>query len=94
MFADHFALQVLGVAIDVEAAALDAETLQKGVVAHPVGEQRAHPGHPLGPVIVSTRHSHRLGNGISQVSDARVLKSASGLGVAEEMVGVAQGLAE
>ena len=90
--AHHTALAPLGVPVYVETAAFDAQPLEEGVVAHPVGEQRAHPRHSLGAVVVGPGHTHRLGHRVPQMADAGVLQPAPGLGVAKEMVGMAQRL--
>ena len=93
-FADYAALAPLRVAVDVETAAFDAQAFQKGIVAHPVGDQRAHPGNPLRAVVVGAGDAYRLGYRIPQVADAGVLQPAAGFGVAEKVVGVSQGFAQ
>ena len=62
VLADDAAPAPLGVAVDVEAAALNPQALQESVVAHPVGDQRSHPRDSLGAVIVGARNADRLGH--------------------------------
>ena len=59
--------------------------LRNACVAHPVGDQRAHPRRALRTVVVGAGHADFLGDRLAVMADAGVLDAAAGLRIAEEV---------
>src|SRR5690606_14864724 len=91
VLANHFAFAISGIAHDIETTHFSTNTLQDTGIAHPVGNQRAHPRGALWTVVISTRYADLFGNRFTVVANTRVFHAAARFGVTEEVARVLDG---